>query len=124
GAIADRHGARRVLVILSFMTAAALALLSASGLLLWLAAAAAIIFRAMAQPLVPPVVAAAFPGPARVPALARQATWRDIGAGTGPLVAGIAFPLLPTFAIYGGAALMVVAVTVVLARAAGERTSG
>ena len=50
------------------------------------------------------MVAEAFPGPARVPALARQATWRDIGAGTGPLVAGFLFPVLPALLIYAGAA--------------------
>jgi hypothetical protein len=52
------------------------------------------------------VVAEIYSGVHRVPALARQATWRDIGAGTGPLAAGVIIPVLPPLAVYGGAALL------------------
>ena len=81
-----------------------LMLIGLGGVALWVGAVAVITLRALLQPLPAPVVAEAFPGPARVPALARQATWRDIGAGTGPLVAGFLFPVLPALAIYAGAA--------------------
>ncbi|MEM6499799.1 MAG: MFS transporter, partial [Pseudomonadota bacterium] len=74
--------------------------------LLWVGAVSVIVLRALLQPLPGPVVAEAFPGSARVSALARQATWRDIGAGTGPLAAGLLFPIFPAFGIYTGAALM------------------
>ena len=62
-------------------------------MLLWVAVLAAVVLRALLQPLPAPVIAEAFPGAERVPALARQATWRDIGAGTGPLAAGVLFPV-------------------------------
>jgi MFS family permease len=104
GSISDRLGARRLLVLLSFASAAGLLLIGLGGVSLWFGAVAVITLRALLQPLPAPVVAEAFPGPARVPALARQATWRDIGAGTGPLVAGFLFPVLPALVIYAGAA--------------------
>jgi hypothetical protein len=104
GSISDRLGARRLLVLLSFASAAGLLLIGLGGPSLWVGAVAVITLRALLQPLPAPVVAEAFPGPARVPALARQATWRDIGAGTGPLVAGFLFPVLPAIVIYAGAA--------------------
>ena len=107
GAMSQRFGARRLLIILSVLAALGLVLLGSGGMLLWIGAIAVITLRALLQPLPAPVVAEAFPGPARVPALARQATWRDIGAGAGPLAAGVLFPLIPAFAIYtGGAALL------------------
>lgn len=46
------------------------------------------------------------PGRDRVPALARLATWRDLGAGAGPLLAGVLLPLLPHWILYGAAALL------------------
>ena len=104
GSISDRLGARRLLVLLSFASAAGLMLIGLGGVSLWVGAVAVITLRALLQPLPAPVVAEAVPGPARVPALARQATWRDIGAGTGPLVAGFLFPVLPALVIYAGAA--------------------
>ena len=46
------------------------------------------------------------PGRDRVPALARLATWRDLGAGAGPLLAGALLPMLPHSLLYGGAAVL------------------
>ena len=106
GAIGQRFGPRRVLVVASLGASIMLALLATSGLTLWIGVIAVVILRAVAQALQAPVVADAFPGPERVPALARQATWRDIGAGTGPLAAGILLPIAPALLVYGGAALM------------------
>ena len=40
----------------------------------------------------------------------------DIGAGTGPLVAGILFPVLPAVAIYAGAAGLLAVSTLLVAR--------
>ena len=104
GAMSHQLGARRLLVVLSLTAAAGLLLLGLGGVSLWVGAVVVITLRALLQPLPAPVVAEAFPGPARVPALARQATWRDIGAGAGPLVAGFLFPVLPALVIYAGAA--------------------
>jgi MFS family permease len=109
GSLAERFGARRVLVIMSLMTAFALALLAGSGPWLWSGVVTTIVLRALTQPLAAPLVAEAYPGAARIPALARQATWRDIGAGTGPLAAGFLFPVAPAAAIYGGAAVLLAA---------------
>lgn len=106
GHLAHRYGARRILVAASLGAAAGLAVLSAEGWLLWTGAVVTIVLRALTQPLTAPLVAEAYPGPERVPALARQATWRDIGAGTGPLAAGLLFAVAPPIAIYGAAALL------------------
>ena len=44
-----------------------------------------VLVRGLIQPLPAPIAAADNPGPARVPALAKMATWRDLGAGAGPV---------------------------------------
>lgn len=116
GSLAQRVGPRRLLVILSFATAASMALLGADGLLVWSAILVTVILRALLQPLPAPVVALAFPGPDRVQALARQATWRDIGAGAGPLAAGVLFPLLPAVAVFAGAGGLLALSTALLMR--------
>lgn len=113
GHLAHHFGARRILVISSLSAAIALALLSFEQFL-WFGAIATIVLRALVQPLTAPMVAEAHPGADRVRALARQATWRDIGAGTGPLAAGVLFPLLEPLAIYGGASLLLAATSFML----------
>jgi hypothetical protein len=75
GAAAQRWGARRVMVALSMACAAGLALVGAGWL--WTGATLIVILRALLQPLPPPIAAADNPGAARVPALARLATWRE-----------------------------------------------
>ncbi len=106
GRLAARFGARRMLLATSLGAAASLVILVGPGWLLWCGVIGTIILRALMQPLTGPLVAEVYPGPERVPALARQATWRDIGAGTGPLAAGLLFPVLPPMVIYLGAALI------------------
>lgn len=114
GRMAERFGVRRTLVTVSLLTALGLAMLAGSGTVLWIGALATIVLRALGQPLAAPLVAEIYPGPARVPALARQATWRDIGAGTGPLAAGVLVPLLPAWALYGATALLLAAASLLL----------
>lgn len=104
GRIADRFGAERMLVHLSLLSSVALVGFGAG--LLWSCAAAIVVLRALQLPLIAPIVARRYPGPARVQALAARSVWRDIGAGTGPLVAGLVLPLLPAVWIYGLAALL------------------
>lgn len=116
GAMAQRHGARRMLILLSLACSAALLLLGTGGIILWVGVIATVMLRALIQPLPAPVVAEAYPGPGRVPALARQATWRDIGAGAGPLAAGLLFPVLPAAAIYVGAAVLLAGASLWLSR--------
>ena len=111
GMLGRRFGALRVLVVMSLVTALALVFLAGSGFWLWLGAIGTIVLRAIAGPLSAPVAAEIYPGTQRVPALARQATWRDIGAGAGPLAAGLIIPMLPPLAIYGGAGLLLGAST-------------
>lgn len=104
GHMAERLGAERLLVMLSLITALALVGFGAGWL--WSCAAAIVLLRALQLPLLPPIVMRRTPGPARVQALAARAVWRDIGAGTGPLLAGLLLPLAPSLWLYGIAALL------------------
>jgi MFS family permease len=115
GSLAARFGAARLLIQISIASAVALVLLAGDGVMLWLGVLVTVVLRALLQPLPAPVVAEAYPGAARVAALARQATWRDIGAGAGPLVAGLLFPVAPVIVIYGGAAALLAAASLWLA---------
>lgn len=115
GRLAERYGARSLLVGLSCATAAGLLLVGVGWL--WTGAVVTVLLRGLLQPLPPPVVAAANPGPLRVPALARFATWRDLGAGAGPLLAGALLPVLPPAVLYGAAALLLAASGLALAPA-------
>src|SRR5690606_33120715 len=103
GRLAERFGALPVLIAVSIVSAAGIALVGLGAL--WAGAVAVVGLRGLLQPLPAPVAAAANPGPGRVPALARMATWRDMGAGLGPLVAGTLLPLVPPALLYGGTAL-------------------
>lgn len=107
GVLAGRFGSLRLLVMLS--CASAIALASIGFGMLWLGAAVVVLLRGLIQPLPAPAAAAAHPGAGRVPALARLATWRDLGAGAGPLVAGLLLPLLPFSLLYGGMAALLAA---------------
>ena len=68
-----------------------------------------VVLRGLIQPIAAPVVALENPGRDRVPALARLATWRDLGAGAGPLLAGALLPLVPHELLYGIAAALLAA---------------
>jgi hypothetical protein len=110
GALAERVGAARLLVLLSLASAAGLLLIGFGAL--WTGAVLVVLLRGLLQPLPAPVAAAANPGPGRVPALARLATWRDLGAGLGPLAAGVLLPVLEPWLLYGGTALALAAAAV------------
>ena len=116
GHLAHRFGARLIIVIASLGAAFGLILLSSEGWLLWCGAILTIVLRALTQPLTAPLVADLYPGAERVKALARQATWRDIGAGTGPPAAGFLFPLLGPSAIYLGASVLLTVTSLMLLR--------
>ncbi|ANN69398.1 MFS transporter [Bordetella bronchialis] len=104
GRLADRFGAERLLVALSLSTAAVLAGFGAGWI--WSCAAAIVVLRALQLPLLPPIVAMRTPGPGRVQALAARSVWRDIGAGTGPLLAGVVLPHVPAIWIYSVPAVL------------------
>jgi hypothetical protein len=110
--VAERWGAKRALVAISLASAVGHAAISAD--LVWAGVVAVVLLRGLAAPLPALVAAAANPGALRVPAIAGMATWRDLGAGIGPLIAGLVLPLAP-FALYAGAALLLAAMTVVFA---------
>jgi hypothetical protein len=116
GRLAQRYGPRRVLTLLSAGTAVGLAVIGAGAL--WLGALLVVVLRGLIQPIPAPVVALENPGRDRVPALARLATWRDLGAGAGPLLAGALLPLIAHELLYGIAAalLAVSALAISLAR--------
>lgn len=107
GRAADRFGPERMLLLLAVCTA--LALIGFGAGWLWPCAAAILILRALQLPLLPPLVAKRHPGPGRVQALVARSVWRDIGAGVGPLLAGVVLPLAPPLWIYGCAALLLAA---------------
>ncbi|MGH7056244.1 MAG: MFS transporter [Stellaceae bacterium] len=104
GTLAERRGARRVLAFLSFASAIGLALVGIG--MLWVGAVVVVLLLGLLQPLPAVVAAADHPGAARVGALARLATWRDLGAGAGPILAGLLLPVLPTLLLYGAAAVL------------------
>src|SRR4051794_26429413 len=107
GALAVRFRPRPAPPLLSISTAAGPAVIGAGAL--WRGAIMVVGFRALIQPIPPPLVAIENPGRDRVPALARLATWRDLGAGAGPLLAGVLLPIVPHEVLYGGAALLLAA---------------
>jgi MFS family permease len=121
GKLAERYGPRLVLTVLSVATALGLGVIGAESLwagALWIGAVVVVLLRGLIQPIAAPVVALENPGRDRVPALARLATWRDLGAGAGPLLAGALLPLVAHEVLYGAAAalLAVSAVAVSAAR--------
>jgi MFS family permease len=117
GGLAERYGARRVLTVLSVATALGLGMIGAGAL--WVGAVLVVvlrglILRGLIQPIAAPVVALENPGRNRVPALARLATWRDLGAGAGPLLAGALLPLVAQEVLYGVAAALLAASAVAI----------
>ncbi|MBT2323331.1 MFS transporter [Variovorax paradoxus] len=119
GRMAERLGAERLLVVLSLLTAVALVGFGAGWL--WACAAAIVVLRALQLPLLPPIVAKRTPGPERVQALAARSTWRDIGAGTGPLLAGLLLPVASPLWLYGIPALLLALAALVCAYEKGSR---
>jgi hypothetical protein len=114
GGLAQHFGPHRVLTLLSVSTAVGLAVIGLGAL--WIGALLVVCLRGLIQPIPGPVVALENPGRERVPALAALATWRDLGAGTGPILAGALLPLVPHPALYGGAALLLAVSATAVAR--------
>jgi predicted MFS family arabinose efflux permease len=114
GWLAERFGAARVLLIVSLASAFGLAVIGAGWF--WIGSAVVVGLRGLLQPLPAPVAAARAAAGDRVAALARMATWRDIGAGTGPLVAGVLLPLAPPLVLYGAAGLLLALASVAALR--------
>lgn len=114
GHMAERFGAETLLVSLSLITAIALAGFGTG----WLGACAALIvvLRALQLPLMAPIVAHRTPGPGRVQALAARSVWRDIGAGTGPVLAGMLLPVASPLLVFGAAGALLGAAAVACAR--------
>lgn len=115
GRLGERYGSLRMLILLSLICAVGLSLVGLGAL--WIGAVLVVGLRGLLQPLAPPVAAALVPASERVGALARLATWRDLGAGIGPLIAGALLPILPSWLLYGAAALALAASAASLHRA-------
>jgi MFS family permease len=122
GSLAERFGVRRTIISMSLVAALGLAILSGAGPWLWSGVVAALVMRAVAQPLAAPLVAESYSTLARISVLTRVATWRDIGAGTGPLVAGLLLPLIPETMIYCGAAALLATASLLLMREVQNRS--
>ncbi|WP_426807774.1 MFS transporter [Pseudomonas sp. WOUb67] len=104
GRLADRFGPLRMLVALSLATSLALLLFGSHWL--FIGAFFVLVLRALQLPLVMTLVALRNPQQ-RIQALAGNAIWRDIGAGLGPMLAGVLLPQVPAIWAYAGAALAV-----------------
>ncbi|QCI12887.1 MFS transporter [Pseudomonas putida] len=104
GRLADRFGPLRMLVLLSLATS--LALLVFGSHWLFIGAFFVLLLRALQLPLVMTLVALRNPQE-RIQALAGNAVWRDIGAGLGPMLAGVLLPQVPAIWAYAGAALAI-----------------
>lgn len=103
GVAAQRWGATRMLIVFSLMTSIALVGFGSHWLVV--GGALVLLLRALQLPLVVTVVAQRHPGVGRVRALAANAVWRDVGAGVGPLLAGVLLPLVASVWVYSVAAL-------------------
>ena len=114
GSLGERFGPSRMLILVSVGSAAGLAVIGVGGL--WVGALMVVLLRGLLQPLPAPVAAASVPNAERVAALARLATWRDLGAGLGPLAAGMLFPILPVWLIYGASAAALAGASLALSR--------
>ncbi|EFQ62548.1 hypothetical protein PFWH6_3625 [Pseudomonas fluorescens WH6] len=107
GHAAQRFGATSMLLLFSFLSAVALTAFGSYWVIV--GAAAVLVLRALQLPLVTTLVAERNPGSMRVSALASNAVWRDIGAGLGPLLAGLLLPVASAPLVFGvaGAAIAV-----------------
>jgi len=112
GSLGERFGASRMLILLSIGSALGLAAVGAGAL--WVGVLTVVLLRGLLQPLPAPVAAASVPAADRVSALARLATWRDLGAGLGPLVAGVLLPIAPSWLLYGSTAAALTIVSLML----------
>ncbi|MBX3587209.1 MAG: MFS transporter [Ramlibacter sp.] len=110
GDLAQRHGAEVLLVGFAVLTSVALVCFGLGWL--WTSALAIVILRALLLPLLPPLVARRTPGPGRIQALATRSVWRDLGAGAGPVLAGVLLPIAPSAWVYGVAALLLSATAI------------
>ena len=114
GRAAASFGAVRMLVVFSALTSLALAAFGFHWLII--GAGSVLILRALQLPLVTTLVAERNPGTGRVQALAGNAVWRDVGAGVGPLLAGVLLPVVSPSWVYSLAGLAIVISALVCAR--------
>jgi MFS family permease len=114
GRAAASYGAVRMLVVFSALTTLALTAFGFHWLII--GAGGVLILRALQLPLVTTLVAERNPGAGRVQALAGNAVWRDVGAGVGPLLAGVLLPIASPSWVYSLAGLAVVVSAVVCSR--------
>lgn len=104
GRMAEKYGIEILLVGLSVLTSAALVGFGFGWL--WTCSLVIVILRALLLPLLPALVALRTPGPGRIQALATRSVWRDMGAGMGPVLAGLLLPVAPPEWIYGVCAFL------------------
>lgn len=105
GRASDHFGALPMLVVCSILTCIALTAFGSHWLIL--GAGGVLVLRAVQLPLVTSIVAQRNPGPDRVQALAANSVWRDVGAGIGPLLAGLLLPVTSAVWVYALAGLAV-----------------
>jgi len=118
GRVADRYGVVRMLLLFSILSGLALAAFGSHWLIL--GASSVLVLRALQLPLVVTLVAQRNPGAGRVQALASNSVWRDIGAGVGPLLAGVLLPVASASWVYALAGLAI-ALSALACAVRGER---
>ncbi len=105
GRAAQQFGATPMLLLFSIASALALTVFGSHWVIV--GGAAVLVLRALQLPLVTTLVAERNPGPNRVQALASNAVWRDVGAGLGPLLAGVLLPVASAPWVFGLAGLAI-----------------
>ncbi|NWB95602.1 MFS transporter [Pseudomonas gingeri] len=105
GRAADSYGVVPMLLLFSILSGLALTAFGSHWLIL--GAGSVLILRALQLPLVVTLVAQRNPGAGRVQALAANSVWRDIGAGVGPLLAGVLLPVASASWVYALAGLAI-----------------
>jgi len=114
GAMADRFGAGRLAIGAGLLLAAGLAAIALGHDLA--GAAAVVVMRGLFNTLVPVLVAERARG-GMLASQATYATWRDLGAAIGPIVAGLLFATVPQAALYAACAgLLLLAVWCCIAK--------
>ncbi len=119
GVIADRFGIRLPLGLAVVLTVAGFGLIGVG--LLMLGSIALVISRGALGTLFPAAVARLYPE-SKIKALARNQTWRDVGAAAGPLAAGACFKFITPEIMHIFVALAFIIVFIIFVRSSGWQT--
>ncbi|MGE0154076.1 MAG: MFS transporter [Reyranellaceae bacterium] len=112
GLLADRFGARRTMLVSGLAMTAGFALVPFD--LVYPAALLMLVGRGIGAVVAPLIVARTMKGDVMT-AVSANATWADLGAAVGPLLAGFSVGLISLGTLYGGAAALLFALLMIWA---------